>query len=106
MGGGPLRGREESGVVMGEKKKEGVYCVSGQGQRGLIMVWGGDGEEAIQDSEAISDSRKRPCKMSKYYYLWGKLYNRRGGPGIIYDNECRADSIWETWLAFVVTNFS
>lgn len=57
MGGGPLRGREESGVVMGEKKKEGVYCVSGQGQRGLIMVWG--------------ETEKRPYRIRRRFQIRG-----------------------------------
>lgn len=36
----------------------------------------------------------------------GEKAQCRGEPGIIYDNERRADSICETWLAFLVTNSS
>lgn len=59
-----MRGSEEGGVIMREEEKKGVYFHSTVCQRGADE--GGENGEggAVQDSEASSDSRKRPYMKS------------------------------------------
>lgn len=89
-----MRGSEEGGMVMGEEEEKCVYCHRATCQRAAHK--GGKNRE------------KEPCtgfggefgfaeaalyKTSHCYYTLRESHELRSRPGIIYDMECKADSI-------------